>query len=376
MKFLHIIQLNERNTYHLFRQLHDTYDLSNHTFLVMNVKSATKNFPKFLEFENFKYLPESGKISKAKKILMELKEADCVIFNSLLFNSSNYLLLFYLFRFLYKNAAWVEWGGDLYNWERHKRTPKNMVINHINRALRKKMRVIGITSDCDDVEVFKQFPKCKAIHLAPLPFGSDRIQLLERSRPSVKRSDGVIRVQVAHNSLQVNNHISILSKLERFYSKNIELILPLSYGVFGIGGQYGGFAYKRSVIATAKSMFREKVTVMDRSIEIESYLKYLWNIDIVIFETNRPIGMANILYLMYMQKKIFLPSDSPQYSFFAEKGIEVYDTYKIPYMTYEEFSKPVKSSQVHPWVMNKFIVGHDIAEWGGFFELIEKYAVK
>lgn len=111
MKFLHIIQLNERNTYNLFRQLHDMYNLENHTFLVMNVKSATKNFPKFREFENFLYLPENGRISKIKKILKELKSANYVIFNSLLFNSSKFLMLFYVFRFLYKNAAWIEWGG-------------------------------------------------------------------------------------------------------------------------------------------------------------------------------------------------------------------------------------------------------------------------
>lgn len=375
MKFLHIIQLNERNTYHLFRQLHDTYNLENHTFLVMNVKSAVKDFPKFQEFDNFLYLPEYGKLKKIRKIIEELRAADCVIFNSLLFNSSNYLLLFYLARFLYHNAAWVEWGGDLYNWKREEKTIKNFIINHINRALRKKMKVIGLTSDCDDVEVYKQFPECKGVHLAPLPFGSDRIDLLETNRP-VEKKDGTVRVQVAHNSLQVNNHISILAKLERFYSKDIKIILPLSYGVFGIGGQYGGFDYKRSVIITAKSMFREKLVVMDKNIDIESYLRYLWHIDIVVFETGRPIGMANILYLMYMRKKIFLPSDSPQYKFFVAKGIEVYDTYQIPYMSYEEFSAPVKSAEIHPWVKKKFIVGNDIAEWGGFFEMIEQMSEK
>lgn len=237
------------------------------------------------------------------------------------------------------------------------------------------MKVIGLTSECDDAEVFRQFPECKAIHLTPLPFGSDRIELLERNRPIEKRTDGIIKVQVAHNSLQVNNHISILAKLERFYAENIRIILPLSYGVFGIGGQYGGFDYKKSVIAVAKSMFKNKVIIINKSIDIESYLRYLWQIDIVVFETSRPIGMANILYLMYMKKKIFLPSDSPQYKFFKEKGIEVYDTYKIPYMSYEEFSMPVKSTEVHQWVMNKFIVGNDIAEWGGFFELLEKQLV-
>ena len=59
MKFLHIIHLNEQNGYQLFKQLHETYDLTEHTFLVCNSKSSLKLFPSYQEFDNFVYLPNN-----------------------------------------------------------------------------------------------------------------------------------------------------------------------------------------------------------------------------------------------------------------------------------------------------------------------------
>ena len=282
MKFLHIIQLNERNSYQLFKQLYKTYDLSEHTFLVINSRSALKNFPLFSEFNAFIYLPD-GRVAKMKLIYQKMSQAQYIIFNSLLFNSNKYLIFLYLCcRHFLRKAAWIEWGGDLYNWVRNRRGIKNYFINHVNYYIRKHMQIIGVTFEADSEEVHRQFGENIPCFFTPLPFGEDRINLLQKTKP-LKKGSRPVRVQIAHNSLQVNNHIAILSMLEDFCDQDIQIILPLNYGSFGIGGQYGGEAYRKSVISCAKQFFSKKAIIIFKKMDLECYLRYLWNIDIAVF---------------------------------------------------------------------------------------------
>lgn len=370
MKFLHIIHLNEQNSYQLFKQLHETYDLSEHTFLVFNSKSALKNFPSFYEFENFIYLPEE-RVQKALLIYRLMRKAKYIIFNSLFFNTNKELAFVYYagYSFLDK-AVWMEWGGDLYNWKKPETDRKSKFINHINYKLRKRMKIVGVTFEADEEEVHRQFGSDIKCFFTPLPFGADRLELLESTRKGITPTHPV-RVQVAHNSLQVNNHIPILARLEKFEDQNIQLVLPLNYGTFGIGNQYGGTSYRDSVVQCAKKLFGNKAVIMSKKIALKSYMRYLWNIDIAIFDCTRPIALANIYYMLYMRKKVYLPSDSIHYKFFKEVGLPVYDTYDIPNQSFDEFvSNDVGA--IPDYIIKKFTPGEEIKYWGEFFEQIER----
>lgn len=372
MTILHIVGLNEKNTYNLFKQLYEKYDLNNHKFLVMNSKKQLELFPKFKEFNEFIYLPDN-KLSKVICIYKKLKNSDFVIFNSLLFNSPKYIIVYYFFSYLFKKkAAWIEWGGDLYNWKRYDGSLKSKILNICNQRLRERMTIIGLTSECDLDEVKTQFPKCKHIIETPLPFGTDRFALLSDIKRSRKRDDGFVWVQVSHNSLQVNNHISTLTRLEKFQYKTIKIVLPLNYGDFGIGGLYGGKWYRQSVISVARSFFNSNVVVIAKLMNIESYLKYLWNTDILVFESTRPIGMANIMYALYMDKKIYISSKSPQYEYLLSKGLEIYDTEKIQNMEWDEFSKPnTKINSQNQWLIDKFYPYKESEKWQKLFSEIQ-----
>ncbi len=370
MKFLHIIHLNEQNGYQLFKQLHETYDLTEHTFLVCNSKSSLKLFPSYQEFDNFVYLP-NNRFQKAILIYRLMKQAKYIIFNSLLFNSDKYLIFIYLCckRFLQK-AAWMEWGADLYNWRRKGTDFKSKLLNYINYHIRKEIKVVGVTFEADDIEVHKQFGANVKCYFTPLPFGADRKEMLEKT---YKHQDDkkFIRIQIAHNSLQVNNHIPILSRLETFAHENIQLVLPLNYGVFGIGKQYGGTQYRNSVILCAKSLFKDKVTIISKKMPLQNYLQYLRNIDIAIFDCERPIALANIYYMLYMGKKVYLPSSSVHYQFFKRIGLPIYATDDIPHMSFDEFTRQENISNIHIYILDKFTPGKEIQFWGDFFTHIE-----
>ncbi len=365
MKFLHIVQANERNSYNLFRQMHERYDLSDHVFFVCNYRRVvSRAFPKFYEFKNFVYMEEKGTIKKLIKFYKLFKEADHIILHSLIFTSKKYLFFLYLFRGFLKKATWIEWGADLYNWELPGLTLKEKLLNHINREIRKSVSRVGLTIEADEDEVHRQLGDEIPCIYTPLPFAENRLALLEETRPLQTVDKGFKRIQVAHNSLQLNNHINILSRLEKYKGEDIQIVMPLSYGTFGINGRYGGTAYRKSVIKCAENFFKkEKTVVMSKELPLERYLRYLWSIDVAVFNVNRPIGLANIIYMLYMGKKVYLPENSPHYKFFVKNGLPIHKTEEIDNMSYEEFVENPEREKIPDWILKRLTPGEDIKNW-------------
>ncbi|MDO4567594.1 MAG: TDP-N-acetylfucosamine:lipid II N-acetylfucosaminyltransferase [Clostridia bacterium] len=372
MKVLHIIQLNERNSYNLFKQWRELYDLSDHTFLVVNNRAGIANFPKFAEFEEFLYLDDLA--TNKLKLLLELRrmfaEADRIIVNSLLFVNRRVLAaMFYLLKPHLKKTTWIEWGADLYNWYDDRHRLLSGYFNRINRYIRENVESIGLTFEYDVHFLRETIHTSAPTFFTPLPFGTDRRELLESTRPRRARSDGVVWIQVAHNALMVNKHVALINKLERFSDENARFIMPLSYGQFGLNGMYGGWTYSNAVKTYASRIFGSKATFLTKSVELEHYLRYMWNVDIAVFHTQRPIALASIYYMTYMGKKIFVPSNTPQYAMFLELGIPVFDTLEIPNMTFEEFTAPVKAGRCE-YIVDKFEPYREVRRWEELFEHI------
>ncbi|MGI6161404.1 MAG: TDP-N-acetylfucosamine:lipid II N-acetylfucosaminyltransferase [Christensenellales bacterium] len=295
-----------------------------------------------------------------------LSQAEHIIWHSLIFKSKKFLLFIYLFRGFLKKSTWIEWGADLYVWQRPGHSLKDKFLNHINRFIREHVKFVGLTFPADEEAFRKQFRSDAKCFFTPLPFAHNRLELLEKTRPHTKPS-GPVRIQLAHNSLQFNNHMAIMEKLERFRGEDIKITMPLSYGAFGIDGRFGGMQYLQSVISCAKDIFGKKAVALLRPLELDNYLRYLWRLDVAVFDNERPVGLANILYMLYMDVKIYLPANTPHYDFFLEQGIDIYDTNAIPDMTYEEFISKPERREVPKWVMDRFTPGEDIKIWDKLF---------
>lgn len=381
MRFLHILNANERNSANLIRQLKATVDLTNHVFLVLNSEEKVKKlFPEFHSLYNFEYLPAKGRLKKIACLYKRMADADKIIFHSLIFNSNKFLLFFAVLKKFLKKSVWIEWGGDLYNWKREETDLKSRVLNYLNHKIRAEIPVVGTTFEYDNIAIKRDFGD-KRIYFTPLPFGTDRMDLLKEVCTHHKRTDGPVRIQVAHNILPINNHLSILEKLEKFKLKNIRIIMPISYGTFGIGGKFAGLTYKRNVQICAKNMFPENITFMSKGIALKYYLRYLWNIDIAVFDCDRPIALANIYYLYFLGKKIFVPRKSPQYSFFIDQGMRIFATEDISKMSFEEFVsndlKPLydpnnPDMKLPPILEQKFKPYEEMKYWKIFFEELSK----
>ena len=376
MKFLHIFGPDTKNSYGIMTQLFKHCDLEEHHFLIAAYESCKKRFPKLNQFPGLIFIPE--KASRLKRVLFfykQLQEADVIIWHSLFFTTQKYVYFLYAFRKFLKKSVWIEWGADLYVWEYSNRSIKGRIRNHINGVIRRGFRRVGCCFAVDDVEVERQFGKevrCFYTPLAnPMNEATGLIDLVQSCKPEEER-DRALRVQMAHNSFQFNNHIRLVELLKKFRKEKIRYVFPLNYGVNGINGQYGGKQYLNAVVKYANRVLgKDKVTVISKAIPFEDYIRFLWTIDVAVFDFDRPCGLGTLRILLLMGKKIFLPAGSPYYDYLVAQGLPIFDTRKIPDMTFEEFSEPAvytDKSWVYSYMNNDEIIQH----WLNMFDAIKE----
>lgn len=355
INFLHVIGPDTKNSYGIMTQIYKRFDMTKHKFFITSYEDCKDRFPKLNEFENLEFVPKKN-VNKIQRVLgfyKKLQEADVIIWHSLFFTTKKYILFLYFFRKFLKKSVWIEWGADLYLWRVEKRGLKSKIINHMNKCIRKAFPYVGIIFPTDEPVYKSQFgDKAKCFYTPmpnPMPKPTELMDFIDAQKPEKIWDNQNVRVQVAHNSFQFNNHIRILDNLEKFKDEKIKLILPLSYGKYGINGQFGGVAYVDAVERYAREHFKNKAVFLKKNLPFDKYVKFLWDIDIIIFDVNRPCGLGNLRILLYMGKKVYLPADNPYYKFFKEKGIQIFDTAKIPEMTFEEFIEPVKNQNLD-WI--------------------------
>ncbi len=376
IKYLHIFGPDTKNSYGIMTQLHKYCDLEQHKFLIAAYRECKNRFPKLKEFDDLIFIPdECSRLQRIWFFLKILGSAENIIWHSMFFTTKKYLYFLFFFRGILRKSTWIEWGADLYNWEYANPTRKQKILNYMGRKVKKSFRNIGLTFPVNKEKYVEQFgdkhrffytPMCNPYYEADglIKFINgirDKKNLLANKKP------GEICVQVAHNSFAFNNHVKLLNYLEQYKNENIKLRMPLSYGVAGINGQFGGKTYVNAIIDYGEKMWGEKIEIMRVGISFEDFVGVLWNTDIAVFDFDRPCGLGTIRMLLFMGKKVFIPSGNSFYDFFISKGVKVYDTNQIPYMTFEEFSKPVENTDL-TWIEEYINNEKCIEHWLEMFE--------
>lgn len=370
VRFLHIMGPDTKNSYGIMSQIYKNCDMNQHQFLITAYESCKKRYPKLYEFERNWFVPEH--CSRLRRLLFfykALKNADFLIWHSLFFTTQKYIYFLFLFRKFLKKSVWVEWNADLYLWEVENDTLKGKIKNYINRKIRESFKYIAATFPVDIFEIKRQFGENKLCFYTPMPNpmkgGTELIEFINKCKPASRKCER-IEVQIAHNAFQFNNHVKLIDMLSKFKNENIRFIIPMSYGVYGINGRFGGNLYRESIKKVAKSSLGKKVVIIGKNIPFERYISTLWNIDIAVFDFERPCALGTLRILLLMEKKIFIPAGTPLYNFLKEKRLPVFDTNSIPYMTYEEFiSPPIYTNK--DWVYEYLDNQKSIEYWNDMF---------
>lgn len=355
VKFLHVIQPRQ-NIIQPFISLCQTYfPLEEHRFFVDNTN--IRFAPGLAVMPHVEFQVGRTVMRQTEHLFARMHAAEHVIIHGMYLSKWEILRLAYSPGIL-KKAAWVEWGKDLYGYEKTGKGLKVRLHNYLHKRIRENISCF-VSIFPPDEKVFRQRFRNPAPVLQTNYLASNSIEMLEKTRPAQTRTDGKVRVQVAHSCNSWNNHQTILDALAHLKFEDLELYIPLSTG--------SPPKNKTDVARYAKLLFAEKANFLFDEMDKENYFRFLWSMDIAVFSLYRQAALGNIIRLLYMGKKVFLPKNSVMYDFFAENGVEIYDTEAIADMSYEEFTAPLKGPVPHPFIVRMMNAPDLVNAWDGVF---------
>lgn len=372
IEFLFISHVEMRNVLGLFRMLNEHFGEDRIHHLIMereNVYRASQ--PQVREFPNVTMLPNRGGFLKQARLVKSIYNKAKHIIVLGFFLSMKHKLVLMSDKKIMQKVVWINMGSDLYLWRKNSGSLRDWFDNKINYAFRNNVKYAGMPFPSDETIIRENFPGIKKCFYTPMVSSRLPLDKLDEimERGPLKKDKPWI--QVSHSVYQRGNHIYMLDMLEKFSKEDMRIILPMSYG-FGNEYAEGGLHYRKAVTNVANQIFgKDKVTVMTKDIPLLNYLQYLSNVDILVTAVPQSYGLGNIWYLLYLGKKVFIPSGNPFYDFFINEGFEIYDTLKIPEMTYDEFIKPINHVE-RRWINDRYDRDKTIKYWEELFGALER----
>lgn len=327
IKHLHIMtNSNYKVVENYIRFINEEFNREDHTFLIRDSKDNTNHA--LQDVENIIWLPKA-ETKDIKKLFSYLKLSQHIYWHYMQWTAKTQFLIS-MHPSIIKKSIWIAWGADLYNWKMDSKNIKAKIRNSIMYFLRSHfLNFVSIFPP--DIEVFKKSFKSKAItYYAPYVDGI--YNPIYKKKFSDEKSDSCINIQIGHSATKMLNHNEVLECLYKFKNDNIKIYIPLGYG---------DITYKSQVVEKANKLFGSKAICITEMMDKDDYMEFLSRMDIAIFNTPRQIGLGNILPLLYMGKKIFMPSSSVMYEFYKEYDVEICDYAEIKQMDFENFSSKV-----------------------------------
>jgi len=358
---LHVITGTPRNERGLMELIHARNYGMNHFFLFDNPRHILNIWPEWRKYQYCSlFLPSKSAFARYQYLKAIFNKADKIIFHGMFFIRKLYYILFHLNKHLLKKATWIEWGGDLYDWEVPETGIISRMLNRFGREMRRNISQVVLILPIDEIEYRKKYGQlAETIHLS-LPSTRPMLERIDKAYSA--KTSKAIRIHVGNNGLLSNNQLRILDTLSKFKNEDLQIIIPLAYNIGDLKNIIDKKAYKSAVINYAKYLFGKKAVPFLKTLNLDYYMKYLWTVDIVIFDVHRPIGLGTILYMIYMGNKVFLPRDSLYYQYLTDNGLKVFDTYSINSMSFEEFSAPVVQENID-YLLNIFDYDNNIKKW-------------
>lgn len=376
IKYLHLFGGGIRNAEGLLNWVKERDDSNSHVFFFPYAESNMRRYsPQIFKYNSMlMFMPQKSFLEKFIFQYRLFKRSEHIIVHAMYFGAKTLTILMLNKKFR-KKLSWIEWNGDLFLWRLPDISLKNKIKNYVNYRIRQTFTAIGTVLPCDEPFFRSEF-KSDAICMNTPLGGSNRPllimdRLIDEKQNKPLSENKTVMIQIGHTSYQFENHVKLLMMMKRFSNKDMKLILPLTNGMQGINGQYGGYEYRRKIIGLCDEIFNGKAVPFLKDVPFENFLRYTSNVDIFICDVGRTFGLGNIIYLLYMGKKVFIPAGNPFFDFLTEKGFEIYDTNKIPEMTWEEFIKPISNVE-RKWIFERHNEENNKNLWNDFFEMLEE----
>jgi len=301
------------------------FDKSEHNFIVLCINDKSK----YLEFYNSQ---DNCIITKDKNIYFNYKEdfinASKIIIHQL--NKPVMMLSILLFApKLFQKMIWIIWGGDVYFYKYKSNSIKDNLLEYLRKITIPKIPVIAsyIKGDYDKVvEVYKTDARyIKAKYPSPINIKDIKNKVI------VKKDilDNPIIIIVGNSADPSNEHINTYNLLAKFKDENIKVISILSYG--------GTKSYIDEVIDVGRSIFKENFEAVIDYMDFKSYLSFLNNSDICLFNHKRQQGLGNQIVFFALHKKVFISDSTTPFRYYKDLGIDIYSAESIQNINFNEF---------------------------------------
>ncbi|MBO9153261.1 TDP-N-acetylfucosamine:lipid II N-acetylfucosaminyltransferase [Chitinophaga sp. GCM10012297] len=256
---------------------------------------------------------------------------------------------------LLKKCSWAVWGGDLYHYQVPRETLRLKVEEWLRRICIKRFgELITIKGDYELAQkwygvkgVYKY-----AMYSTPLKI-AEIDQIIRSGQPKV--DTGVISIQIGNSAAYENNHFEIIDLLKQYRDQNIKIYALLSYGEND---------YAEKVIAYGRSVFEDKFVPVRNYMEFKDFVLFMNSMDLIVFNHKRQQALGNLLLATYLQKKVFISSESSLWGLFTDEfGMMMEDTQSIRDLDYERFKTKnqagVERNKIKADVIldEKFIIG-------------------
>ena len=360
-KYIHVFNGSNYGTINSFTELvNRRFDPAEHLIIVKDRKNNPKET--ISRFANVVWLPRAEQ-EEREQFLKLLSAGEIIFWHAMgwgwriqaVINSDNELM---------RRSVWVEWGQDLYGW---KRTEggffKRAFVNSVCRSWRKNV-LAAVAIFPTDVEVIKkQFGKKMTVLSAG--YCSMYAEDTEKLRPLSEKTPGSpLNVQVGHSATPACRHIDALEKLSVYRDENIMIHVPLTYG----DPEYALLVEKKAL-----ELFpADKVRFQKQQLPLEDYIRYLWSMDVGVFNVDRQIALGNIAQLLYMMKKVYLPKESVLGKYYAENDAYYCDYALLGAEDFAAFSERIPRTEPADCVLKYMSEKSVTAEWRVVFAAVLK----
>lgn len=235
------------------------------------------------------------------------------------------------FKFKHNQLVLIAWGGDIYDSRYllmdHGIHLRTRIFEYLKKKVISRCNVF-MTFAYADMEIIKKYYKGQGVQFDCLYPSNADIKLLDNLRMNPKKSN-IVRILLGNSATVTNKHIEAFGYLKHYADKNIEIICPLSYG---------NNDYRQEVITEGKRIFGDKFIPILNYMSPEEYSELLNSVNIAVFNHNRQQGTGNIEILAYLEKKLFICSDTTTWQHYVVRDkCRFFDTKKIQGMSFEDF---------------------------------------
>lgn len=134
----------------------------------------------------------------------------------------------------------------------------------------------------------------------------------------IKKNDDFVKksnLLLGNSASYTNNHIEAFEILEKFNSKDLQIIVPLSYG---------NNKYAKNIIKIGHEKFGDNYKPLTEFMPLENYQKILQNCGIVIMNHHRQQAVGNVMNAVYLGAKVFLSEKNTLFHYLKRIGCHIY----------------------------------------------------